>query len=84
VHRAQAVQEIRRKREKLAMDNVRLGKVVSTRGVSVVGARYGPAGQFVVMKRGAAENIYEQMPSVHICVSRVRSALHYGIRGCNH
>jgi hypothetical protein len=36
VHRAQAVQEIRRKREKLAMDNVRLGKVVSTRGVSVI------------------------------------------------
>jgi hypothetical protein len=34
VHRSQAVQEIRRKREKLAMDNVRLGKVVSTRGVS--------------------------------------------------
>jgi hypothetical protein len=34
VHRTLAMQEFRRRREKLALDNVRLGKVVSSRAVS--------------------------------------------------
>ena len=33
VHRKLIHQEFRRRREKLAMDNVRLGKVVASRGV---------------------------------------------------
>lgn len=33
------MQEFRRKREKLAMDNVRLGRVVSVRGVSLIVGR---------------------------------------------